>query len=190
MLKPRLISSAPSHEEIFVRRYELMLRWALRLTGQQHEQAEDLVHDCFIQFTLGCDPASVNNIEGYLYAMLKNLHLARIRQAAQFQDSILSVVDYDSAELSLQAVDDIRARMQVQDDLRKVCQYASLRKETSKAGSVLILRFFHGYYPAEISLILKTSRQGVEKRLKLARSEANIHLDDPTRLHFITERKP
>src|SRR5713226_9484072 len=178
MLKARLSSQARSHEEIFVQRYELILRCALRLTGQQHEQAEDLVHDCFIQFTLGCDPASVSNIEGYLYAMLKNLHLARIRQAAQFQDSTLSVLDYDSAELSLQAVDDIRARMQVQDDLRRVCQYASLRKQTSKAGSVLILRFFHGYYPGEIALIAKSSRQGVEKRLKLARLEAKLYLDD------------
>ncbi|HLA12254.1 MAG TPA: RNA polymerase sigma factor [Pyrinomonadaceae bacterium] len=187
MLKPRLIGPAASHEEIFVQRYDLMLRWALRLTGQQHEQAEDLVHDCFIQLTVSCDPASISNIEGYLYAMLKNLHLARIRQAAQFQDNTLSVVDYDSAELSLQAVDDIRARMQVQDDLRKVCQYASLRKATSKAGSVLILRFFHGYYPAEIALILRSSRQGVEKRLKLARSEAKLYLDDPVRLKFLAE---
>src|SRR5262249_18571451 len=65
-----------------------------------------------------------------------------------------------------------------------------LRKETSKAASVLLLRFFHGYYPSEIALLLRTSRQAVDERLRLARSEAKLYLDDPQRLKFIAEGPP
>src|SRR5437762_12571230 len=84
-----------SHEELLVRLYDRMLGWAFKLTGNQREQAEDLVHDVFVQFTLSCEPDSIANVEAYLYTMLKNLHLARVRPAAQFQNVDLSVVDYD-----------------------------------------------------------------------------------------------
>ena len=42
-------------------------------------------------------------------------------------------------------------------ELRQVCQYACDRKETSRAGSVLILRFLHGYYPREIAQIMRAT---------------------------------
>jgi DNA-directed RNA polymerase specialized sigma24 family protein len=37
-----------------------------------------------------------------------------------------------------------------------------VRKETSKAGSVLLLRFFRGYYPSELAQVLRTPRQVVD----------------------------
>jgi len=58
------------------------------------------------------------------------------------------------AETGLRTIDP-RDQIQVHDELRRVYQYACARKETSKAGSVLILRFFHGYYPSEIAKLLR-----------------------------------
>jgi len=115
---------------------------------------------------------------------------AATRQAALFESGDLSVVDYDSAELSLQASEGARLRLQAQDELRPVCRSVCLRKEASKAGSVLLLRFCHGYHPSEIALLLRTSRQAVDERLRLARSEAKLYLEDPIRLKFIAEGQP
>src|SRR6202035_1553915 len=63
------------------------------------------------------------------------------------------------------------------------------RKETSKAASVLILRFFHSYFPAEIAGILRTSRQAVEIWLLNARRESRLYLEDPGALKLIGGRK-
>ncbi len=179
-------STRQVHEELVLRLYGQLLLWALPLTSNNREQAEDLVHDVLVQFELSCDPQSIRNLDGYLFTMLKNLHLARVRHAAQAHSVDLSILDYESAELGLVNHGDVRLRLQVQDELRRVCQYACLRRETSKAGSVLILRFFHGYYPSEIARILQMSRHAVDEQLRLARAEARLFLDDPDRLQFLS----
>ena len=74
--------------------------------------------------------------------------------------------------------------------MRRVCEYVAERKETSKAGSVLILRFFHNYFPAEIASSLRTSRQAVEIWLLNARRESRLFLEDPDALKLIDRRKP
>src|SRR5262249_55647294 len=80
---------------------------------------------------------------------------------------------------------DPRSQIQVQDELRRICHYACVRKESSKSASVLILRFFHGYYPSEIVQILRSSRQAVRKRLQIARTEAKLGLENPKALGFV-----
>lgn len=179
-------STREVHEELVLRLYGQLLLWALPLTSNNREQAEDLVHDVLVQFELSCDPQSIRNLDGYLFTMLKNLHLARVRHTAQGHSVDLSILDYESAELGLVNHGDVRLRLQVQDELRRVCQYACLRRETSKAGSVLILRFFHGYYPSEIARILQISRHAVDEQLRLARAEARLFLDNPDRLQFLS----
>lgn len=76
-------STRQVHEELVLRLYGQLLLWALPLTSNNREQAEDLVHDVLVQFELSCDPQSIRNLDGYLFTMLKNLHLARVRHAAQ-----------------------------------------------------------------------------------------------------------
>jgi len=181
MLKP--LRHVFSHEDLFVARYERLFAWALRLTGRDRERAEDLLHDAFVQFTLRRpDLHEIENLDGYLHRMLRNMHLSEVRRASQLQRVPLSILDYDSAELGLRAVE---LEMQVQEDLRRICQYACARKETSKAGSVLILRFFHGYYPSEVTLVLRSSKRLVGDWLRIARREARAYLDDPGSLKFI-----
>jgi RNA polymerase sigma factor (sigma-70 family) len=179
--------SASAREGLFLRRYERLYAWALQITGNDPQRAEDLVHDAFIQFTLRLsDISDIHNLDGYLYGMLRNIHLAELRRrAVRMQKQLLSVADYDSAEVGLRA-DDTRDQIVLQDQLRRICHYACVRKTSSKAGSVLILRFFHGYYPGEIAELTRSSRRAVEHNLSCARAEARLYLENPASLRFMT----
>lgn len=139
-------------------RYERMLAWSLQLTSYDRELAEDLLHDLFIQFTVrGPDPDLIENLDGYLYVTLRNLHIAGQRRAYRNRLVQLSVIEYDSALLGLSTID-FRDQLVAQDDLRRVCLYACSRKENAKIASILILRFFHGYYPDEIIQVAGSPR--------------------------------
>ena len=190
MFKPRAVSSVPnniSHEELFIQRYERLFAWSLKLTDNHQEQAEDLVHDAFIQFTLNRPELdSIENIDGYLRATLRNVHLSQVRRASQSPNANLSIADYDSAEIGLRATDPTD-RIRVQEELRLICHYACVRKQTAKTGSVLILRFFHGYYPSEIARVLGNTTQAVKVWLHSARGESKLYLADPRSLRFMGE---
>ncbi len=174
-----------AHEEVFLARYGKLRSWALQLTEHDHERAEDLVHDAYIQFTFAQpDLDSISNLNGYLYSLLRNLYLSQLRRSTRRQHRTISIVDYDSAEIGLRAADP-RERIRLQDQLREVCKYACMRKETSKAGGVLILRFLHGYYPREIAQVMRCTREAVEERLRVARSEARQYLENPKSLRFL-----
>ena len=115
--------------------------------------------------------------------MLRNLHISHQRRASRSRFQQLSIVEYESAATGLRTLD-ARDVIQLQDDLRRVCHYACARKEKAKIASVLILRFFHGYYPSEIALVLRASRPAVDKSLQLARAEAKLALTDPEAIGF------
>ncbi|MGH8700134.1 MAG: hypothetical protein ACREVR_03015 [Burkholderiales bacterium] len=184
----KTISAPESREDLFVARYERLLGWALHLTGQDRQRAEDLLHTAFIEFTLGgTDLAGIENLDGYLRTVLRNLHLSEVRKATRLAVQSLSLAEYDSAAMGLRTLDP-QFRLRAQDELRAVCQYACRRKETSKAGGVFILRFFHGYYPSEIVRVLRGSSRAVSEWLRIARGEAKIFLEDPRRLSFMRER--
>src|SRR5215204_3619893 len=192
MLEPSEIlraaeSKEVSHEEVFLARYGPLRAWALRVTGGDAARAEDLVHDAFVQFTFARpDLARVQNLDGYLYQMLRNLNISQMRRANRRRGDEPAVFEYDSAEFVLRAADP-RELIRVQDDLRQVCHYACVRKESSRAGSVLIMRFMHGYYPAEIARFTGSTREAVEERLRVARGEARQYLKDPESLRFINK---
>src|SRR3989442_6971089 len=189
VLQPsRIARDFEAHEEVFLARYGKLRSWALQLTEHDRERAEDLVHDAYIQFTFAQpDLDAISNLNGYLYSLLRNLHLSQLRRSTRRQHRTISIVDYDSAEIGLRAADP-RERIRLQDQLREVCKYACMRKETSKAGSVLILRFLHGYYPREIAQVMRCTREAVEERLRAARSEARQYLENPKGLRFLGER--
>src|SRR5258708_4402591 len=178
----KLSKREASHEELFMQRYERLRAWALRLVLGDQQQAEDLLHDAFIHFTLHRSVIErAEHLDAYLHTMLRNLHLSQARRLARTPQGHLSLLDYDSADIGLQSVDP-RDQIKVQDELRMICHYSCVRKETSKAGCVLILRFFHGFYPAEIARILNSPRAAVDTFLKYARSEAKLFLQNPDAL--------
>ncbi|HKZ77308.1 MAG TPA: sigma-70 family RNA polymerase sigma factor [Pyrinomonadaceae bacterium] len=184
----KLWRDAPSHEDLFIERYERLLGWSLKLTANDRQLAEDLLHDVFVHFTLRRpDLNTIQDLESYLFAMLRNSHVSYVRRAPYVRTAPLSMAEYDSLEIGLRAAD-MRDQIKIQDELRLICHYGALRKETSKAGSVLLLRFFHGYYPSEIAQVLKSRIDTVRKWLQLARNEAKIYLETPEALSFLREK--
>ncbi|HKZ81265.1 MAG TPA: sigma-70 family RNA polymerase sigma factor [Pyrinomonadaceae bacterium] len=187
MIKPRPLSSAKTHEDLFIQRYDQLLAWALQLTEGDRAQAKDLVQDAFVQFTFRQpDLNSIENLEGYLRGILRHLHLSQLRRAARASKVLHSAIDFEAAEVVLRTID-VRGQTQIQDELRSICHYACVRKESSSSGSVLILRFFHGYYPTEAARIMRTSRQVVDNSLRSARREARVYLEDPNFLTFMAK---
>ncbi|HLA09089.1 MAG TPA: RNA polymerase sigma factor [Pyrinomonadaceae bacterium] len=185
---PQPGESPATHEDLFIVRYQRLLGWALRLTEGKRASAEDLVHDVFIQFTLKQpNLATIESLDDYLFVMLRNLHISQARRAAQSPTIHLAISDYDTVRMGLRLVDPQR-RLQARDDLRRVCEYVAERKETSKAASVLILRFFHSYFPVEIARILRTTRQAVEIWLLNARRESRVYLENPAALKVISRK--
>jgi RNA polymerase sigma factor (sigma-70 family) len=156
------------------------------MTANDRALAEDLIHDLFIVFTLSQpDLSHIENLDSYLHTSLRNLHISHLRRATRGRFEQLSMVEYESARLSLQLTHHGRERTQAQDELRRICHYACVRKSTAHAASVLILRFFHGYYPSEIARIMHSTAQAVDVRLRAARMEAKAYLANPGSLKFI-----
>lgn len=179
-----------THEELFLERYDRLMKWALHLAGNDKQAAEDLLQDAFVQFTFSRPEISgINNVESYIYGILRHLHLSQIRKAANRQWQQFTLLECDSAEIGLRR-SNILNDLQVRDELRGICEFACFRKESSKAASVLILRFFHGYYPREIADVLNNSIQTVKVWLHTARSEAKTNLNDPEKLRFLRAEKP
>lgn len=174
-------------EQLFTERYEALLAWAMRLTNQHHEAA-DLVQDAFVQFMLGrTGLEQIENIDGYLRRMLKYMHASRkSRQAQRVNDAALSVADYDSFTLGWTTVETPR-RMQAVEELQQICSYACARKESSRAGSVLILKYFHEFLATESAAIIRSSRHCVDQLHAMARREAKLYLDEPGRLRFVAK---
>ena len=184
---PRKPWEAPTcHEECFVQWYDSLLDWALRLSRGDRLEADDLLHEAFLQFVLRRrDLSEIDNLEAYLHGLLRRLRLSQARKALRRRQEPLLAVDYDTAEMCLPGAD-ARELLQVREELRAVCEYACLRKDSSKAGSVLILRFFHGYYPKEIAAILNSPLRLANDWLRIARAEARAYLENPSRLSFLS----
>lgn len=182
----RLVLAPQSLEDVFMARYERLRGWALHLSAGDSAAAEDLLQEAFVQFTArDPDLDSIQNLDAYLFGLVRILHLSQSRRTRRRAQLLGSALDYNAAILGLRHADP-RDQLAVREDLRRVCQYACARKETSKAGSVLLLRFFLGYYPGEIARVTKSTRPAVEERLRVARAEAKAHLRDPTSLKLMT----
>lgn len=183
----RLPKKQATHEELFLNRYPELMSWSIRISGNDRERAEDLVHDAYIQWMLVKPDVRIANLNGYLYGMLRNIHSAEKRRAYRVPQTSLTAVEYDSALLSLHRTNDEAHVSYMQDQLRRICEYACVRKETSKGGSLFLLRFFHGYYPSEVARLGAITRVAVDSWLRVARSEAKAYLVNPEALKFMSE---
>jgi RNA polymerase sigma factor (sigma-70 family) len=174
--------SQKKREQLFTERYEGLLAWAMHLTNRQRDIAEDLVQDAFVQFMLSPTRLEdIGNIDGYLNKMLRYMYFSRISRPPQhLPETALSVADYDTY-LDWTEGEPSR-RVQASEDLYQLCAYACGRKESSKAGSVLILRFFLDYFPIEIARVLNITRHCVDEWQSRARREAKLLMTEPQRL--------
>src|SRR5580698_7406849 len=174
-----------TNEDVFFDYYPRLLEWAAQITHNDRSEAEDLVQDFYLRITRITRPIDeMEQPEGYLFRVLRNLYLVRVRRSGRNPLNNLSIVDYDSIEHGL-AVADRGELLFVHDHLRKICRYACERKSTVRSASVLILRFFHGYYPSEVMRILQAGRSSVDMLLQTARNEARLSLERPEAIRCI-----
>ena len=178
---------AIDHEGAFLARYTRLYDRALALT-RDPGQAEDLVQDAFVQFVLCRTPLDeIRSVDAYLFAMLQHLHASQVRRAVRGRHSSLELLDHDSAEIAFRGTD-AASRYLAAEQLGLICEYACNRRSSSKTGSVLLLRFFHGYYLREIALLLRTPPAGVDGFLHLAKREARASLENPQGLSLMPAR--
>ena len=177
-----------NHEEIFIGSYARLRGWAIQIAQQDHELAEDLLHDAFIQFT-STQPAldGINNAEAYLYGVIRNLHLSHLRKKTRRDKHTVSIIDFETMRLGLKSAKFLD-NFQTQEELKRICYFLCLRKESSKSASVMILRFLHGYFPNEIARIMRATPQVVKVRLNTARNEARSVIENPQTIQTIEKR--
>jgi DNA-directed RNA polymerase specialized sigma24 family protein len=166
-------------EELFFAHYARLLAWALQLARGNRWEADDLVQELYVQFARSSpDLDQIQRPGDYLFSVLRNLQYARLRRAGRSAIDDLSIVDYDSIEGGLQAVDRSQLLF-VRADLHRVCDFVCVRKNSSRTASILILRFFLGYFPSEVMAVTQSSRIAVDKALQAARREARLDLERP-----------
>jgi DNA-directed RNA polymerase specialized sigma24 family protein len=169
-----------TNEELFFDYYPRLLEWATQLTHLDRADAEDLVQDLYIQvMSINVVVDEVDEIEPYLFKILRNLHYSRLRRKGRSPIYDLSIVDYDSVERGLAAVDR-RALFLVHANLRLICEFVCQRKDTARSASIFLLRFFLGYYPSEVMKVVLGTRASVDRSLQLVRREAQSYLDQPS----------
>ena len=177
-----------NHEEVFINSYARLRSWAIQIARQDQELAEDLLHDAFIQFT-SAQPEldSINNTEAYLYGVIRNLHLSYLRKKTRRDKFTPSIIDFETMRLGLKSAKFLD-NFQAQEELKRICYFLCLRKESSKSASVMIIRFFHGYFPGEIAQVMRANPQVVKVRLNTARNEAKSVLEDSQIIQTIEKR--
>ena len=164
------------HEEAFLARYHQALKWARHFSANRPWQAGDLVQEAFLQFmALRPDLDQIRDLDAFLYAIVRNVNRSMLYRHLRVRQIPLSAIDFDSAEEGFLLADrDVLES--VRDDLVAVCDFACARKEVSKTGSLLILRFFHGYSVLETAALMGVTRGALNERLRHARREAREYL--------------
>ena len=72
-----------SQEAAFIEHYDWLMSWALALTHDR-ARAEDLVQEVFAAFAIAhTDLSAVQNVRGYLYRTLRNIHVSDASRRAQ-----------------------------------------------------------------------------------------------------------
>jgi hypothetical protein len=156
------------------------LKWAEYLVRGQQEQAEDLVHELFIQFQrTSPDLATDEEVKAYLYRSLRNLSLSSVTRNTVAQQHHLSIYDYDNFRIGISAIDR-GSLISAREDLWGICRYACERKASLRAASYFILRFFIlrfflEYCPSEIMALACTNRAAFDKNIQLMRRGALVY---------------
>jgi len=190
--KPRLhpFEDPTDAGELLAKRYVQLLRWAIVLTRGNTGKAEEIVQEFCVNVSVA-KPAlgGVANLDGYLYTCLRNIYRSTLARASREALHLVSVEDYDSFAFAISA-NAAGDSLQRQNDLRRICSYAVWRKEASKSASYFILHFFHGYGRREIAELARLPIAAIYNKLKTARSEVRLYLEEPGKLRIVNRDTP
>ena len=190
--KPKRYETAPAQtEQLLARYYRQLQRWGAILTRGDEGKAEDIVQEFCLYFTLTKpDLTDVANLDGYLYTCLRHIYLSGLARSSREALHFVSVAEFDSFEFAVAANRSIDP-LQRQNDLRRICGYAVWRKESFKGASYFLLHFFHGYSRKEIAELACLPLAAIYNKLKIARSEVKLYLEEPGKLRIVNrERAP
>jgi RNA polymerase sigma factor (sigma-70 family) len=184
-------AEVPTPESVFAAKYEWLFRWAMHFTQNDRAVAEDLAQDAFVRLIVSWPRIkdNIEQVEPFLYSSLKYAHLMELRRGRRFNFRDLALIEFDDLRLSLKE-EKTADPIEVQDDLRRIVAYLCWRKRSAKSASILLLRFFHGYFPEEIVRIALISRNSVDRMLSIAREEVKAYLTDPSRIEVMRQGQP
>jgi DNA-directed RNA polymerase specialized sigma24 family protein len=177
-------------DQLLADRYRQLLQWGAVLTRGDVGHAEEIVQELCLYFTLTQPEISkIANLDGYLYTSLRHIYLSRLARASREALRFVSVAEFDSFDVVLDH-DAGADPLEKQNDLRRICQYAVWRKESSKSASYFILHFFLGYARKEIAELACLPVSAIYNKLKIARSEVKLYLEAPGKLHVVQHGLP
>ena len=158
--------------------YAEMRRWALQITSFDESLSDDILHDVYLKLhgrQLDESTASIADPNGYLYVSLRNRYRSLMRndqgrlEFHSLQDDLSLAVDHKSLRYDPEPA--IRAGA----ELLSIGKYLCVRKRSSLAACMAILKFFHGYQTDEISKVTNRAPNAVEARISKARHELQAH---------------
>jgi DNA-directed RNA polymerase specialized sigma24 family protein len=172
----RLATHPPSHEDLFLERYDRLVSAGAALTNGDREAARELVHEAYVQFVVARPRLDgIAHLDGYLFITLRNLHISRVRRSMRAIHEPLALLDFDSAAIGLNTFPAARS-LHAADELRWICQYSLRRRPEGRAASAFLLRYFLDHRPSEIALVLHAPIATVHKLLHVARADARAAL--------------
>lgn len=164
-----------SVEQFFSANYDDIRRWAMSVTGRHMMIADDVVHDAYLKLLKAGDRSlEVRHPEGYIFVAIRNSFLTHIRKNGPPCPESSPEHEIEDLEFAPQAAS-------ASERLFSVCEFVCARRTQSIAASFLILRYFLGYPPEEVSMIVKRSRNNIDSRLSVFRKELLAIARDKTR---------
>lgn len=179
------------YESLFLDHYGWLLKRARHLASGTSEDPQDLVQELYISFihlNASHQFSDEAHVRAYLRKALKNLFALRRMRHGTDATTRLALVDFDSVEFGLTAIDRSRL-LHVRSDLAKIGEYVLARRHSSKGATVFLMRFFFGYLPSEIMSLLKLNRKAFEKMLLTTRLEAKAYIERPHVLRFLLRQE-
>jgi DNA-directed RNA polymerase specialized sigma24 family protein len=168
----KLLRRQARHEDVAVEHYDGLRRAALHLARGDGTEADDVLHDTLVRFLLlRPDLERIDRLEGYLYTMLRNVYLSRLRRHGRRNALFADGIDLDLLG-GLAGGPRAGHGMALHDDLVRIVAHACERTRASRGASAWVLRCLHGYYPSEIAQVMKMPSRAVDRALHVARREA------------------
>lgn len=184
LLNPR-DSSEATLGTLFSAKYRWLMRWAMHFAQNDRSFAEDLVQETYVRILKFRNTLSVlDDIEPLLYTHLRYAYLTERRRGLTNAFLSLSAADFDTLAISLRTVPSFD-QVERQNELRKILAFLLWRRRAAKFASFFILRFFHGFAPAEIANICLVSRHAVDLGLGNARQELKTYFANSEQLHVL-----